>query len=256
MGSPGPYPAPGSDLQMYLKIFSYLAENNGFNDMKTGWKGLWAACLLGCLAAVAGAQERKTGGIPDDVYYLMPAFGQGMVYFEGQAPAQGQMNICAADNSLRFLDKDGQELVAGNIDNVVRVVIDGVVFLRDNGAFFRLYPVTMDSGVAFEREVKVVRDAKQGAYGTTSQTSSTREVTNLYDGNGIVYNLGKTKDYPYNVYETVFLYKGNDVLSFTRKNLRKLFPSHKDEIDAYCKANKLPGTVPEALELLAGWAEE
>ena len=224
--------------------------------MKTGWKGLLAACLLGCIAAVAGAQERKTGGIPEDVYYLMPAFGQGMVYFEGQAPAQGKMNICAADNTLRFLDKDGKEMVAGNIDNVVRVVIDGIVFLRDSGVFYRLYPVTMDAGVAFEREVTIIRDAKQGAYGTTSQTSSTTEVSQMYDANGITYNLVKDKKYPYNVYETVFLYRGNSVLSFTKKNLRKLFPSHKDEIDAWCKANKLPETVPEALELLARWAEE
>ena len=241
---------------MFLDFFSYLAKNNGFIDMKTGWKGLWAACLLGCIASVAGAQERKTGSIPDDVYYLMPSFGQGMVYFTGQAPAQGQMNICAEDNTLRFLDNNGQELVASNIDNVVRVVIDGVVFLRDDGVFYRLYPVTTDSGVAFEREVKVIRDAKQGAYGTTSQTNSTREVTNIYDGNGISYNLAKKKDYPYNVYETVFLYRGNEVYSFTKKNLKKLFPSHKDEIDAYCKANKLPDTVPEAMELLAQWAEE
>ena len=212
--------------------------------------------LLGCFAVAAGAQEQKKGGVPDEVYYLMPAFGQGMVYFEGQAPAQGQMNICAVDNSLRYLDKDGQELAAAHIDNVVRVVIDGVVFLREDGIFYRLYPVTADAGIALERKVKFIKDAKQGAYGTTSQTSATQELTSMYGDNGMVYSLGADREYPYLVEEMLFLYRGNDVVSFSRKNLRKFFPDCKDDIDAYCKAFKLPDTVPEALKLLARWTGE
>ena len=63
--------------------------------------------LLAVGASIAlGAQNRGTGDIPEDIYYLMPSFSQGTIYFRGQMPAQGELNICAVDNSLRFIDKN------------------------------------------------------------------------------------------------------------------------------------------------------
>lgn len=72
--------------------------------------------LLLALAAPLSlfAQEPEHGGIPDEVYYLLPSFAPGYVYFIGQPPAQGLLNICALDQSLRFKDKSGKELEAGN----------------------------------------------------------------------------------------------------------------------------------------------
>ena len=69
--------------------------------------------LLLLLFAVFSAfgQEAK-GDIPADVFYLLPEFRQGMVYFSDQRPAQGTLNICAVDQTLRFMDKD-QELSSG-----------------------------------------------------------------------------------------------------------------------------------------------
>ncbi len=47
-----------------------------------------------------------------------------------------------------------------------------VAFIHYDDIYYRMYPVSIDMGVALQREVKILRDAKQGAYGTTSQTSS------------------------------------------------------------------------------------
>ena len=82
---------------------------------------LLTALLLAAVSAFG--QEESKGGVPADVYYLLPAFTQGMVYVSGQAPAQGKVNICAEDQTLRFLDQNGQELVASSSDDVLRVVI-------------------------------------------------------------------------------------------------------------------------------------
>lgn len=219
-------------------------------------KLLCAALLLATLAA--GAQEKKTsfGQVPPDVYYLMPSFGQGVVYFYGQAPAQGELNICAMDNTLRFKDKDGTELAASNDGNVVKVQIDTVVFLRDNGIYYRMYPVTAEVGIALKRSVVVETDAKTGAYGMVSRTSSIREQSTFYT-DGVAYKLDNNKEYPYSVTETLFLYKGNDVIAFSKKSLRKLFPGRKAEIDAYFKSGgSIPKTLPDALAFLSGWAEK
>ena len=220
-------------------------------------KFLCALCLSGTL--VAGAQEMKesgTGPVPPEVYYLMPSFGKGMVFFSGQAPAQGELNICAVDNTLRFKDKNGAELAASNDDNVVKVQIDTVIFLRDNGVYYRMFPVTPEMGVALKRNVVIETDAKVGAYGMVSRTSSIRENSTLYTDGG-AYKIESNKEYPYSVTETLFLYKGNDVIVFSKKNVRKLFPDRKAEIDGFFKSGgSIPKELPEALAFLARWAEE
>ncbi len=216
---------------------------------------LWAASLLCSFAA--GAQEKKTtsGALPPEVYYLMPSFGKGMVFFSGQAPAQGDLNICALDNTLRFLDESGKELSAANDDNVVRVQIDTVVFLHQGTFYYRIYPVSDAVGIAVKRDVVIETDAKTGAYGMVSRTSSIREYSSVYT-DGVAYKLEGNKEYPYSVTETLFLYKGNDIMVYSRKNLRKLFPSRKADIDAYFKSGgSLPRKLPEALAFLSGWAE-
>ena len=211
----------------------------------------WLAALLLCLPL--GAQDNTPGGIPAEVYYLMPSFGQGMIYFKGQLPAQGQLNICALDQTLRFLDKNGKELSASNADNILRVQIDTVSFLRYEDAFYRLYPVSTDMGIALMREVKIQADAKQGAYGTTSQTSAIKERSTMYV-DGAVYNLNDDKPVSYEVVESLCIYRADAVYTLNKKNLKKLFPTRKDAIDAWFKAgNRVPVTVEEAVELIKRW---
>lgn len=218
-------------------------------------KLLAAAGLLICLSMTAWAQEPESQGIPADVFYLMPSFSQGMIYFRGQSPAQGRLNICAVDNTLRYLDNDGKELAASSADNIVRVQIGDASFLLHQNVFYRMYPLSGEIGVALRRDVRILRDAKQGAYGTTSMTSAITEYGALYS-DGVMYDLAKDKDYPYQVSETLFLYRGEDILPLTKNNLKKLFPEKKSEIDAWLKSgHSLPSKVDDALSLLALWAQ-
>ena len=211
---------------------------------------------LGLCGFAAAAQEPASAsqGVPDDVYYLMPSFADGVVYFRGQAPARGRLNICALDHSLRFMDKDGKELAASNVENILKVQIDTVSFLRWLEFYYRQYPVTADMGVALYREVRIKTDAKQGAFGTTSQTSAITNRSTFYV-DGALYNLEGNRDFPYEINEQVALYKGIAVFPLNKKNLRKLFPEKKEQIDAWFKAgNPLPTTVPAALSLLRQFA--
>jgi hypothetical protein len=211
-----------------------------------------AVCLL--LGALTGAPAQAQQRIPDEVFYLMPTFGEGMIYIRGQGPAQGKLNICAVDNSLRYIDDDGTELAAANADNILQVRIDTVTFIRYQNAFVRLHPVTGDTGIAVKREVRILKDTKVGAYGASSRTSSIKEYNTLYT-EGVAIELNKNREYPYSVSETVFVYKGTDVLVPTRNNLRKLFPEKREEVDAWFKANRsFPQDMDEASALLAQWS--
>ena len=223
--------------------------------MKTALRILWTACLLAALQAGLRAQETKAGGLPADVYYLLPEFADGTVYITGQGPAQGKLNICAVDNSLRFKDDAGQELTANDPDRIISVVIGNDYFIRANGAFYRRILVSGDIGIAVKRQVVIRTDVKRGAYGVVDQTSSIREYSTLHTEGG-AFKLNENKEYPYTVSESLFLCRGNSVIPLTKRNLRKFFPDRKDEVDAWFKAgNSLPDTVEELSGLLVRWAE-
>ena len=205
------------------------------------------------LCPVLRAQDQSGERIPDEVFYLMPEFGDGTIYFRGQNPARGKLNICAVDNTLRFIDDKGQELSAESTDNILMVQIDTVKFLHDQEGFYRMYPVNSRTGIALQRNVKILVGAKKGAYGMVDQTSSIRQYSTIYSESGM-YNL--TRNYPYEVSEEIYLYMGNYVTPLTKKNLKKMFPSRKEDIDAYFKAgHPLPKTVSDALQLISLWAE-
>ena len=210
-----------------------------------------ALALTGPLPGVL-AQEPNGQGIPTDIFYLMPSFGQGMVYFRGQSPAQGQLNICAVDNTLRYMD-NGIELAAAQHDNILKVQIDTVTFLRHQDAFLRLYPVSDALGLVVRRDVRIIRGAKQSAFGGTSQTSSISEVGTLYT-EGATHELKSSRDAQYKVSETLFIYDGDNFLLPTKKNLLKFFPTASQEIEEYFKSHRsFPDNVDDARTLLAHW---
>ena len=203
--------------------------------------------LLLLFAGLSAFGQEAKGDIPADVFYMLPEFRQGMVYFSDQGPAQGNVNICAVDHTLRFMDKD-QELSSG-ADNINRVIIDDIIFVRIDGAFYRLYPITDDLTLALRRDVEILRDVKTGAYGTQSRTSSIREVGSL-QADGMMYTLQSSKSYPYNMTETCFLYQADGVTLINKRNLRKRFPDRKDDIDAWLKSHSLPKTLDDTRAFL------
>ena len=206
--------------------------------------------LLALFAGIAASGQEAKGNIPAEVFYLLPEFGQGMVYFSDQGPAQGRMNICTVDQTLRFMDNDGQEL-ASSADNITRVVIGDVVFVREGGAYYRLYPISDDLTVAYRRDVEIIRDIKKGAFGTESRTSSIRDV-GTFQADGMMYTLQKAADYPYHVSESCSLYQAGSVIPLNKRSLRKLFPDSKDDLDAWLKANRnLPKGIEETKAFLA-----
>lgn len=205
--------------------------------------------LLALFAGLSAFGQEAQGNIPADVFYMLPEFRQGMVYFSDQGPAQGEMNICAVDQTLRFKDKGGQELASG-ADNITKVVIDTVVFVRIDGAFYRLYSVSDDLSLAFRRDVEILRDVRKGAYGTESRTSSIREVGSMQT-DGVMYTLNRAANYPYNVTESCFLFHAGDVTPVSKRSLRKRFPERKDDIDAFLKAHPLPKKLDETRAFLS-----
>ena len=209
--------------------------------------------VLLCLCqGLSLAQDPASKGQLGGDYYMMPSFGNGTVYFVNGAPATGKMNICAVDQSLRYLDDKGEELQASGIENVLKVVIDGVTFLHQEDFFYRLYPVGADLYVALKREVRILHGAREGAYGEVSQTIATKEYRAI-NVNGTSYKLKDGIEIPHDTRDTYYVYKDNKFYPVNKNGLRKVFPEKKAEVDAYFKSAHF---APKSLEGITSFLEK
>lgn len=212
-----------------------------------------AALLLALASVSASAQNGDVNGIPNDVYYLMPQFSNGTVYFAGQAPVKGQINICAVDNTLRYMDK-GQEIVANAGNDVLKVLIDNVFFIHSGGLYFRMYPVTDIFGFALKREVNIRKDIRLGStMAGMARSNAIIEYGSVYP-DGEAHGIDQTGNNPYTVTEKLFMYIRNKVVPINKKNLQKLFPDKKEEIkNFFVMGNHFPDDPEKAMQIIKDW---
>ena len=214
--------------------------------------------LLATLAALPSAFCQKEGKtIPPEVFYLLPEFGQGTIYFQGKSPVVGLINICAIDGSVRFKDETGQERVVVNDGSLSGATIGDVSFQFRDGNFVRMYPLNRETSLAVERKVDLMDDVKVGAFGMETRTAAITEYGSFSTGDGRIYELNQVKDSSYRMTETATLYTGGKFVNFNKKNCQKAFPDHADEIDAWFKKYRsaTQAGVPAVLEACQSWGQ-
>ena len=192
-------------------------------------------------------------GIPADVFYLMPEMTSGTLRFRDRN-VSGKFNICAVDQTLRFLDGKGAELALDNEADLLQVNFPDVSFIHAEGAYYRLHPVSEAAYVAVKRDVTVMTDTRRASYGMDSQTTAVQEV-GVLDAGGHVINFNEVRQYPYKMTETAYLYRNGRIVRFNKKNCLKCFPTKKAEIEAwFAEHKKYDDTdVPMVLDLCREW---
>lgn len=189
------------------------------------------------MALSAGAQSAQAdfeATLPDSVKYVMPAFGPGNILYKDGGFSRGSFNICTVDNTLRYIDTDESEKVLADPSQVESVSISGVLFLHTQNMYLGVVGDYDDILLCVEKRM-VFDDKKVGAYGTTSATSSIRTVGASTD-NGSTFRFSNVK---YQIKETPYLYKKGRVHFPSKKNLIKLFPAKKADIEAYLESNRV-----------------
>ena len=211
-----------------------------------------AAVFLAILAFSAFRLTAQVNvGIPADVFYLMPEMTQGTLRFQDRN-VSGKFNICAVDQTLRFLDEKGTELALDNDAELLQVNFPDVSFIHAEGAYYRLYPVSNAAYVAVKRDVTVMTDTRRASYGMDSQTTAVQEV-GVLDAGGHVINFNDVRQYPYQMTEMAYLYRNGRIVPFTKKNCLKCFPTKKAEIEAWFAENKKAGDVDTVISLCKEW---
>ena len=192
--------------------------------------------LLTLVLAASFARAQVNAGVPADVFYLMPEMTQGTLLFKDRS-VNGKFNICAVDQTLRFLNEKGVELALDNDADLRQVNFPDVTFLHADGAYYRLYPVSDAAYVAVKRDVTVMTDTKNSSYGMASSTTAVEEVGMVQSGTHLV-SFNDARQYPYKMTETAYLYGNGRLVRWNKKNCIKCFPLRKAEIEAWFAEHK------------------
>ena len=211
--------------------------------------------LSAILLAAPFVSAQVNAGIPADVFYLMPEMTQGTLRFQDRT-VNGKFNICAVDQTLRFLNEKGVELALDNDGDLQQVNFGDIMFLHAEGAFYRLYPVSDAAYVAVKRDVTVMTDTKSSSYGMTSSTTAVEEV-GLVQSDGHLVSFNDARQYPYKMTETAWLYRNGYLVRWNKKNCVKCFPFKKAEIEAWFAEHKKADAtdIDTVLAMCKEWGE-
>ena len=112
--------------------------------------------------------------------YLFENFASGTIYFEGNQKTSADMNIHLWGNVLHYVDKDGK-ILQSNAQNVVRVEIGTDAFIYSDR---KLVKILANEGTnllvkLIRGDFDAMRSAGGGAYGSSSNSSATRDLSSL-----------------------------------------------------------------------------
>lgn len=188
--------------------------------------------LVLALAAAFSIHAQDKGNIEEGVY-AMPEFTQGVAALADGTMKGGKFNICTVDQTVRFMSNDGEILVMDGTDDVVRLSAGKKLFYRNGRNFVELIDMFNDVYLGRECHTILLNNAKTGAYGTVSNTSSIESYTRN-DSDGMYYTSVDTTQKDNIINEVVFsLYKNGKFMNFSKKGLIKCFPDRKAFIEEY-----------------------
>ena len=193
-------------------------------------------CLSISLSAQNSSMQAKfEASLPDSVKYVLPSFKPGRVVYKNGEYSNGVLNISTIDMSLRFIQDDGQEMSVANIDEVDRVTIGGILFLRQQNGFYGIVEQAGDVCLCVEKRM-IFDDTKSGAYGRRSSTTNLKEMHSLHSEQGVDFDL--SGEVRYTIREKALLYRDGRMYAPGKRQFLRLFPDKKDVIEEWTKENK------------------
>lgn len=190
------------------------------------------------LASTASAQQFNR-------IYLFDDFQQGEILFKNKQKSKLTVNYDASNRTLLF--RQGDDIMeVTNTALVDTVNIQGHKFVPMGKGLYEVVAVK-NGTVYIDWLLKDVQIGKRGALGATTQgTVQNLQMTDFGNSDAMYYTpygqqkIGATDVYNRTNDNTYYIRQGQNLVKIkTEKHLQKLFPSHKDDISAFCKENKI-----------------
>ncbi len=212
---------------------------------------LTAAAAAICTAAFAqsessGLDQEKNEIFRQEHLYQLPEFSKGMVMFDQDAAvyddngipitlhrSQGVINIDNLNQCVMMIaDNDTIPLLYENY--VTQVTADKYMYLKIKGQYYKVLEYN-EIVLAVMEKLNATDMGKKDIYGTSSQLSSTTNISSLSSNGGTLENLTGNTDMRYSFEKRpVFINLSNKkVAYFNEKQLCKIFKKKSAIVKAY-----------------------
>ncbi|MEO7046773.1 MAG: hypothetical protein ABI091_15825 [Ferruginibacter sp.] len=204
---------------------------------------------------IAAGQEVSEVLTPQKIFRY-PQFISGEVLFRDNTTSHALLNYNYLLGEIEFISpkKDTLALAKEQMKNIKKVIIDTNTFFYNR----RYVELVMENGAGklFKSEMYyVVKREKIGGYNQPSSTSAIESYENFTGTYGIPEQHLKIRENITLVLKTNYFF-GNDydlVLPANKKNLYKVCPAKKDQIDEYLKENSVDYKNPSDLKKLLNY---
>lgn len=177
--------------------------------------------------------------ILDSVKFVLPEFASGIVIFNDGTQSNGALNINTMTQCVHFIDPDGKDLALVNNNQVSKVFIKNRLFLNSRYGYIEVYETTDDVFMGELRSVNFISEAKEGAFGSKSQTTSIQTLTHIETSAGYRVDFEKQKNSPYSYKKIPYLHRKGAFVPATKKAFQRYFPSKKEFIEQYVDEHNL-----------------
>jgi hypothetical protein len=182
----------------------------------------------------------KAGQKISEVYkeiYRYPQFTGGRVYFLNGDVSASKLNYNFISESMQFISSTGDTLALADEATIKYITINSDTFYYDNGYLESIKSIG-SLKLAVKQKIILKDKYKIGAFGTASPTVRTEnEKTYMGDNR---YNLTIAEDLIFEKKKEYYLdVRFRDFVVVTKKNLIKLFPKQKDNIESFLKDNNI-----------------
>ncbi len=208
---------------------------------------LFATLLLSAAAALhaqegtieAYSREDLLHKIDMQTAYSFPEFTDCQVYYLDGSMTESKLNICAADNSIRFIS-GADTLKVRNTGSIDRILSPDRKFLVRDGMVLELIRELPSLSLAEKKRLRLDEPKKEGSYGTVPPSSSARTTASDDYRSTESRSYGYLVKIGYRVSYDYYLVDGNGkVTKASRKSFSAAFPEIKDKIRANVKLRKL-----------------
>ncbi|NDW13846.1 hypothetical protein D0T50_13240 [Bacteroides sp. 214] len=181
-------------------------------------------------------------------HFLFDDFEAAKVVYKNKNTSNGRLNYNAVTREMVFVGEDGKNKALYPVDTIDTIYIAGRTFVPYEKEFYELLPAKSHVLYAVHRcEIQLA--GQSTGYGTSS-TSAIHDVSSISAGDGI-YQLKLPDNYKTNpsVFYLILL-DGKLTKIKKAKDLVKLFPAKKNEINRFLKNANIKGDKERIIAVL------
>ena len=173
----------------------------------------------------------------DSVKYVVPDFVTGTIVFDNGEQYVGPINIYTLSQNIHYKNEDGQVMELTNNMDVSSVYIKGRTYLNSRFGYLEVLEAYGDIFMGEVKSVNLIAQAKEGAMGTTSMTTSIQTIDVIDGRHGGILDITPDKKIPYSYKKIPYVYKKGSFQKATKKFFLKNFGDKKGFIENYLQNN-------------------